>query len=477
MKTSIAPPPPAPAAVDPGQSSLAYINAMADPALQQRLYDSEAAFRPQYNQLNLADMQQYMQGSDGQIGALDLFGQASQRSGEFQAAANTQQRLADIQDVEAFGGRASEAFRNANPGLMAAFQRAEGLQDSSGLYNGLESAINSGKTFADIERGSLGQSLYDRAQGPEMGAVGSSLQARAAELAQSKGQLTPDELRTMQQGIRENYGQMGRGMSSGAVSAEALGRLANERGRMMEDLSMASGLNQAGLAEVGQNRAFSQSVYGQDLGRQDNNRQFGFGQQQQGIANQGLLAQLRASQLGQDRGYAMQLAQGQAAMASDPFQAILGRQSGALQYGQGQQGFAGQLTSSMQGPQLFDPNAGINLALQNNANTAGYNSNIYGANAALAGAKAGANASILGSAIQAGGMMAAFCWVAREVYGEQNPRWMLFRHWLFNFSPNFFFNAYAKYGERFAAFIKDKPMVKGFIRRWMDKKINTLKFL
>jgi hypothetical protein len=165
---------------------------------------------------------------------------------------------------------------------------------------------------------------------------------------------------------------------------------------MQEDLSMASQLNQAGQAELGANRAFQSGVYGQDLGLQGMNRDYAtaFGQQQ--VQNQGILAQLQSSQLGQDRGYAMQLAQAQAAIASDPFQAILGRSSGALQYGAGQQGFAGNLTQQMQGPQLFDPNAGINLGLQNNANTAGYNSAIYGANAALAGAKSGAIGAIGG---------------------------------------------------------------------------------
>ena len=63
------------------------------------------------------------------------------------------------------------------------------------------------------------------------------------------------------------------------------------------------------------------------------------------------------------------------------------------------------------------------------------------------------------------------CWVAREVYGETNPSWMLFREWLIDDSPSWFRNLYIKYGERFAQWISDKPRIKSIIRKWMDSKI------
>ncbi len=70
-----------------------------------------------------------------------------------------------------------------------------------------------------------------------------------------------------------------------------------------------------------------------------------------------------------------------------------------------------------------------------------------------------------------GGMM---CWVAREVYGEGNLNWLLFREWLVNRSPIWFFWSYRTFGERFAKWIADKPKVKNSIRSWMDRKISTL---
>ena len=453
MKTTVAAPPPAPAPVDPGKSSLDYINAMADPELQAKLLASEQAFRPGYGLLNLQDMEQYMLGAEGQQGALDLFGIGSDRAGQIQARANTFQREADINDAVRLGPQVSAAFRAANPELQATMAKASALQDGGDLLSEYEKAINAPLGSQNFYQQSL--------QNGGLGEVGGILQGRAKELAQSRGQLTPDEMRSLQQSTREAYAARGTEMGSGAISAEALSRLTNERVRMQEDLGMASQLNQGTIGEVGQNRGFST------------------GYEQQGITNQGLLAQLRASQLGQNRGYALQLSQMQAAQSIDPLQAILGRQSGALQYGAGQQGFAGNLTSSMQGPQLFDPNAGINLALQNNANTAGYQSNIYGAQSALAGAKAGATGQMIGAGIGALGMLggaAIICWVAREVYGADNPRWLMFRHWLFNESPSWLFKAYIKYGERFAAFISNKPRLKSVIRRWMNGRIASLYF-
>ena len=82
----------------------------------------------------------------------------------------------------------------------------------------------------------------------------------------------------------------------------------------------------------------------------------------------------------------------------------------------------------------------------------------------------GAIGSILGG--MATGGTGFFCWVAREVYGAENPRWLAFRQWMFVESPSWFFNLYSKYGERFAKFISNKPFIKKLIRKWMDTKIS-----
>jgi hypothetical protein len=67
---------------------------------------------------------------------------------------------------------------------------------------------------------------------------------------------------------------------------------------------------------------------------------------------------------------------------------------------------------------------------------------------------------------------ARVCWVAREVYGYDNPSWLLFRDYLDFSAPKYFRDFYISYGERIAEFIKDKPFLKKLIKLWMDTKIN-----
>jgi hypothetical protein len=63
------------------------------------------------------------------------------------------------------------------------------------------------------------------------------------------------------------------------------------------------------------------------------------------------------------------------------------------------------------------------------------------------------------------------CWVAREVYGESDRRWLVFREWMLNDSPSWFRELYLKYGEVVAKFISDKPTIKFLIKSWMSTKI------
>ena len=155
------------------------------------------------------------------------------------------------------------------------------------------------------------------------------------------------------------------------------------------------------------------------------------------------------------------------ALGGDPAQILLGRPGSSA--GMGSQFFsqAAGLAQGPQGPQLFDPNAGVNLALQNSANKSQFDASIFGAKSAMKG-------QIIGGALGAvGGMaMGGMCWVAREVYGVDNPQWLMFREWLYLKAPKWFFNLYARHGEKFALFISNKPKIKNLIRKWMNGRIN-----
>jgi hypothetical protein len=68
-----------------------------------------------------------------------------------------------------------------------------------------------------------------------------------------------------------------------------------------------------------------------------------------------------------------------------------------------------------------------------------------------------------------GGM--GMCWVAREVYGPTDPRWLLFRAWLLADAPTWLVDLYAQHGEMAAEWIHDKPAAKALLRVFMDSAI------
>ncbi|MFM9059747.1 MAG: hypothetical protein ACKOSQ_11605, partial [Planctomycetaceae bacterium] len=61
------------------------------------------------------------------------------------------------------------------------------------------------------------------------------------------------------------------------------------------------------------------------------------------------------------------------------------------------------------------------------------------------------------------------CWVAREVYGAADPRWLVFRSWLLADAPAWLRDAYIAHGETFAAWLHDRPAAKAAVRSLMDR--------
>ena len=79
--------------------------------------------------------------------------------------------------------------------------------------------------------------------------------------------------------------------------------------------------------------------------------------------------------------------------------------------------------------------------------------------------------SAIGNLIGTLGSAWIMCWVAREVYGKSNPEWFLFRAWLQYDAPKWFRNLYKKYGEQYASFISNKPVLKYITKMFMDNVI------
>jgi hypothetical protein len=158
-------------------------------------------------------------------------------------------------------------------------------------------------------------------------------------------------------------------------------------------------------------------------------------------------------------------------------QARRGDLSMASQLGMGVGGFSSGRTGDFLGRTGAVMGQPTSMASLFTGISGGYNSPLatYGAARQAASQQTaglwGGVGSLLGAGISAGGMIgaAALCWVARAVFGEENPRWLLFREWLLNKAPAELIILYFKVGEQFADSIKDNPVMLRYMRRWMNK--------
>lgn len=513
--------PPPPAQVDPGKSSLDFIRGMANPELQEQLIASERTYRPQYNQLELADIDTLLRGGGGQRGLLQQQEFAAREMQRYGSDLNTAQRTADVEDVERLGGRASQAFLAANPELARSLTEAEALRGGGmSVDNDIRRLMSQGvpqAQAAQIAQSQLGGGLQQAALG-QLGGTAAEAQLAQAGMGQFRSSdeealLGRAAMGQFQRGAGEmQLGQAGMGQlqqagageqqltqsgldllnrQAGAsplqtrnaiqqarIASQARGRLGDASSvygeigaRLSADLDLESrnlglgsqllsqgfgmgqqrmgtgaqligqefgmgqqrtgtaaqllgqrfGMGQQRLGTgaqllgqefgIGQQRLGTASnIYGQDLSRDQANAAM---QQQTALANQqaamtgrgmdlqGLLGlgQLQQSQQQGNRAYAMNLVNARQATSSDPFAAILGRSSQAPGQGMAATQFTAGLAGQQLGPNLFDPNAGINLALQNQANQSNYQSNIFGAQAGMYGAQQQARGAMIGGAL------------------------------------------------------------------------------
>ena len=179
---------------------------------------------------------------------------------------------------------------------------------------------------------------------------------------------------------------------------------------------------QASLANQGAYQNAFQFGAGQDLQAQLANAQLGmqgqlanrdFNAQQQQLRFGNLLQQtgMEQSMLGADRGYALGLMGATQNITPQALNMIgFGQNAAAIPIGASFLGTA-QQQAGMQGPQLFNPDVGINLALAQQANQAGYGAAMAGAGASLAGARIGAQGQLYGQGIQGlGGALGNVNW-------------------------------------------------------------------
>lgn len=369
--------------IDPGEAQTSYIEAMSDPDLQRKQYEAEATYRPQYLELGLADLEGQLFGIGDQQGALGLLGEATPQIGEIQAGALTQQRTGDIADVEALGGRATEALRASDPAMQALIAQQQGA--TTGAYDREAPTTTEQQRLRGVdeqrlrnmEGDTLGLQWEQFAQGDKLMQQADTITEGAKEYEQG---LTPQQERQAAQRAREAGSARGVDASNATIASEILGRenfLAQNRAEARTMRGEAAGLR---------GESYGRDQYAQGLrgeAAQRRGEQAGIRGEMQGLRTEDEMRRAQAFQEAQGAGGNLFGMLGQT--SADPFQAILGRPGMAFGGAQQQQGFGAGMAAQNMGPQLFDPNAGVNLGLMNQANQANYNANIYGSQAGMYG--------------------------------------------------------------------------------------------
>jgi hypothetical protein len=405
-----------------------------------QLYAAEAAYRPMYQRLELGG---YRNTLLGRVNPEDL---SAQSRSEFDAAmsdyANSGIKIAELKAQKArllAGNDGGSGIYSGIAGVAAAAGGVEGIDREISRLELLSKAKPDAASYSD--RGLISILEQDVLPAFARSEAATQTYQRSADIA---------DVERLGRRASEAYLNADPRSKSllEAINAEAMRSLQAGSGLTDEQRRYALQTSRQGMADRGM--AFGNQGIGADV----------LSTYQLGEARRTASLQNAGAVLGLNKQF-----------TADPFAAILGRQGQAFNAGMSQQQFASGFASNI-GPRLFSPESQ-------------YMSDLQGSNQQTAASYAAAKAqmqsgmmqgigSLVGGAITGGGSFAlasatkAACWVARAVYGEDNPKWLIFRGWMLNESPEWFRSLYLKHGEAFAEFIKDKPMLRAVIQVGMD---------
>ena len=269
-------------------------------------------------------------------------------------------------------------------------------------------------------------------------------------------------------------GELGRGMQETGfnIQNEVARREAN-LGRKLtaEEFNI---MQEAGRLEANKQRELGIGQF--DIGVAEGRREADIGRElgaagadiTQKMQQEQMNEQLRQRQLQGWLGGTAQAAGLEQQAYGDPLQAILARPAGSTGFGMGQQMYGGSQFGLSSGPGVaFNPEAGLSYMLGQQSNQANFA-------AAQAGAQGRVGAGAMGMLGSLGGeAIGKWCWIAREVYGEDNPKWKQFRSWVLGKAPDWFREWYGSNGPSVAEWLKDKPELKARIKIFMDSKLEA----
>ena len=383
--------------IDPGKSMGEYLfgrgftgyQGITDPRLQERLIGAERTYRPQYTALELAD-----------IGVMARGIEAGAANPEY---ARLQAELAGL--------RAGQEYASLNSAERSSALEKKAMELYPNSQQSRRARWPGGNQQTNKQQAAKRESFIEAIEG-------SSIGDRAAKIAQLETQLegmsptlegTPGlfdllEEQSTRAGVLQRE-QLGLQRADDVSALEEFAPQVVEAYRTADPYS-------TGLAE-------SQTAMAQDLYQ----RSQGLNPEQQRLADQAALQMSqRAGRIGDQSSIASQVlgreqylsglraeaaGMGQQAfnqnrlLAGDIGNTLLGRSSASIGLGQSVLGAAQRGAEGQMGPQLFDPNVGLNMAMQQQTNEVNYGGAMAQASASKSAGMMGAVGSVAGAGITA----------------------------------------------------------------------------
>jgi hypothetical protein len=389
--------PKAPAPIDPGKAQGEYLfgkgfqsdyAGITDPRLQQKLLESEGRYRPQYSALELADINTMWEGFEDVSTSPQYQSLQAELAGLEAGAAvsnlTTEERRAALGEQYDLS-RANLVGAGKNKSLAGRLSNTGGKKGKKGGEEARTAYINAGMVGTNDREAKKAEIKTRMGEMDKMGGV-KGYKGLLADASRQSGMLEREMLGLQRKDDVSALEEFAPQVVEAYRAADPYSTgLADKQTAMANDLyQRAQGLNpeqqrivdqQAlGMAQQ-QGRITDQSaIAGQLLGREN------------------YLSGLR----GQAAGMGQQAFNMNRLIAGDLGSTILGRPSSAIGLGQSGLGQSIGLAEQPMGPQLFDPNMGINMAMQDQSNQ--MQASIAGAanKTAMRGAMIGAAGSILG---------------------------------------------------------------------------------
>lgn len=300
--------------------------------------------------------------------------------------------------LESASGVTGEALARAG----AARQRSnEDIAMAQQINAQLLGSQQAGQQLAtDVLRTDIARQQANVATGLQAGQfnVGTALDAQRA----NQQAALQAALANQSTGMQASLANQAAGMQAGQFNisnAQDVQRM-NQAANLQASLANQAAGMQAYQFGAGQNLSAQELNARLGLSAAESNRGFLAQQQAQQFSNLGSVLGAEQGMLGADRSFALNRAQAAGGITPSALQAIgFGQNAAAIPLGMSAYG-AGLGSASNLGPQMFNPDAGINLALAQQANQGNYGAAVAGGQASVAGARAGAMGNITGSLIQ-----------------------------------------------------------------------------